>query len=349
MPILGVLIYWQYVRAKRVVLQDPMRAVRNIASHLRKLEPSLRQGLCQSTLAQTLQLIRILEHRLIDVGHKSVERWRSEFYELTIGISQRKGWVRDVTFLHAIGALAETYQSITCAVEAELSWAQTKLPHSNDNRAVRQHLRTGQADPYKPAEMPCMNFAPLTAPGPSGERPEHMKCCMEAPHASMKRRINKALEKHSVQASLHTLSHHTRLVLDTSWVWLSKEELSDQAEEDDWLCLSESLRPEERFDCLTDASVEEAVEVKRTGKDDLAEHSRQDEKPESAIYQNCNETMGENPAVTCSEAKPKVRPMLMGEYLRQFFGEDIREDRQAAHSSRYAGNAAVRGWRARRS
>eukprot|EP00972_Heterocapsa_arctica_P020544 3029402-Heterocapsa_arctica.AAC.1 len=43
-------------------------------------------------------------------------------------------------------------------------------------------------------QMPWISLPALTAPGPSGERPEHMTDCMAAPRAASKRRLHRALD-----------------------------------------------------------------------------------------------------------------------------------------------------------
>ena len=70
--------------------------------------------------------------------------------------------------------------------------------------------------------FPTPRFAVLSAPGPTGERPEHLADVMELKHVSLKRRLCRALDTLSVQWIIGNLSKHMAWILDTNLTLITK-------------------------------------------------------------------------------------------------------------------------------
>eukprot|EP00973_Karenia_brevis_P070864 9850187-Karenia_brevis.AAC.1 len=81
-------------------------------------------------------------------------------------------------------------------------------------------------------KLPFVALPSLTAPGPTGERPEHLRDCLAHNHASARRRFLKALEALTVQWASGMASPEARWLLNTSLTWLKKGQETQLPEED---------------------------------------------------------------------------------------------------------------------
>ena len=88
-----------------------MRVVIYTARLLGQLEIFFRNRLCLKKVAQTLQLIDILEYSFVGVWHKGVQRWISDVFEFAMRIGHRIVRTCEDIFLPAILALDATYDA----------------------------------------------------------------------------------------------------------------------------------------------------------------------------------------------------------------------------------------------
>ena len=138
--------------------------------------------------------------------------------------------------------------------------------------------------------LPRISLPNLTAPGPTGERPEHLKDCLSANCAGPKRRLRRALDAFTIQWATGAVSNDARWLLNTSMFWLKKEAGVDLKDEDAaWL-----------VDCQEDDIVAE-MEVEE-------ENNQSPHVQDSVLNSNTHTSNG----------KPGVRPIQMGEFLRKY-------------------------------
>eukprot|EP00973_Karenia_brevis_P060931 8473136-Karenia_brevis.AAC.1 len=85
--------------------------------------------------------------------------------------------------------------------------------------------------------MPCPRIAPHSAPGRSGERPEHLEACLATKSDGSRRRFRGALDKLTIGWATGTLPKSARWLMDTAVMFLKKDkELKvEDFDEDEWL------------------------------------------------------------------------------------------------------------------
>eukprot|EP00973_Karenia_brevis_P087179 12087091-Karenia_brevis.AAC.1 len=84
--------------------------------------------------------------------------------------------------------------------------------------------------------IPWVSFPSLSAPGPSGERPEHLRDCTACNHASSRKRLTRILDALTVQWAVGRTAESAGWLLNTSLSWLQKgkaQELDPEVAE--WL------------------------------------------------------------------------------------------------------------------
>ncbi len=127
----------------------------------------------------------------------------------------------------------------------ERAKAQANHVSGGDLNETRRHLTGSRAEAHTAPQMPWTTFPALTAPGPTGERHEHLRDCMETQHAAKKRQMRRKLDELTIQVALGKLSVHARWLLDTSLIWLNKQsdKQGDNADGEDWLtrCFENSM------------------------------------------------------------------------------------------------------------
>ena len=198
---------------------------------------------------------------------------------------------------------------------AEHARATANAHHHGDPAQARRELTEASGDDEGPPKMPHIKFAALTAPGPSGERPEHWTDCMSTKHAASKRRLTRALDALSVQMALGTIAPAASWILDTALIWLRKVVTEGDADEEAWL---QQLRSGEldgmRLDDLEDVREEEVVLEPPAGNVTTVQ-------PPASRHQGIH---GEHSSSsvpvdpeTSAVQRPKVRPIQMGEFLRK--------------------------------
>ena len=74
-------------------------------------------------------------------------------------------------------------------------------------------------------------FPPLTAPGPTGERPEHLELALSEAGYRSRKRLLKALDVLTAQWAVGGITDHAAWMLDTQLIWLRKQPATDMPED----------------------------------------------------------------------------------------------------------------------
>eukprot|EP00973_Karenia_brevis_P086919 12054066-Karenia_brevis.AAC.1 len=85
---------------------------------------------------------------------------------------------------------------------------------------------------FRHGKLPMVSMPSLTAPGPSGERPEHLRDCLAQKSVSGRRRLIRALDALTLQWAGGNVSSEARWLLNTSLTWLKKGDELELPEED---------------------------------------------------------------------------------------------------------------------
>ena len=98
---------------------------------------------------------------------------------------------------------------------------------------MRQAARSGDNQPG----LPWVRLAPLSAPGPSGDRQEHLDDIMKSAGASQKRRLVRCLDDLTVRWATGNVPDSCRWLLNTQVLFLKKgqEPTSKEFDDNDWL------------------------------------------------------------------------------------------------------------------
>jgi hypothetical protein len=175
---------------------------------------------------------------------------------------------------------------LTRTTESEA--AKTCAWGGGDYQRARTEMRAAGKQPDGLPCIPWVRLAPLSAPGPSGDRQEHLDDVMQSAGASQKRRLTRSLDELAIRWATNTLPSTARWLLNTSAIFIRKDrepacKLFDDAE---WL-----LNGEAEGEWMSD----------------IPENEVGDEP--SAATDQADEPRAEG---------PKVRPIQMGEFLRKW-------------------------------
>ena len=205
------------------------------------------------------------------------------------------------------------------AQEEGLQWARANLVFGASDAEAYRFLAREQDDRRVPL-IPLPRFAALSAPGPSGERPEHLAECLDTRHVGIRRRLHKALDVLTVRAARGVLPGSASWMLNTQLAFLKKARDADPADEDDewlWRFLDPDSGSAPSSDAdRGEAEAEPVVEPilagpAAAGDIDMAA-AEPDGEPESV------QDRSDNPG-----GKPTVRPIQMGELLRKVVSKRI--------------------------
>ena len=213
----------------------------------------------------------------------------------------------------AAGAIGKAVQSLLGGVadltaDERASWTRELIPRSSDAArapigpyetsaamahawgggdpdAARSELRQAGKRPGGPPKLPWAHLSPLTAPGPSGERQEHLDDVLDAAGPRQRRRLVRALDTLAVLWAVNRLPPTCAWLLNTQILFLRKDrEPRDKTFDDEaWIA---SLAKEWEDEGPTEPEADEL-------------HAS----PESS---------------TRPAAPPKPRPIQQGEFLRKW-------------------------------
>ena len=169
--------------------------------------------------------------------------------------------------------------------DVELQHAGCRAWGKGDAQSAKQAVREVMRQRTGMARLPFVKIAPLSAPGPSGDRQEHLDAVLQFAGAGQRRRLFRALDSLTVRWAIGDLPLSCRWLLNTQVMFLRKdaEPSCKQFDDNEWMCTGdgESMR-------------------------DIPE----------------DEVMADHPQVDVpeghAETPPKVRPIQMGEFLHKF-------------------------------
>jgi hypothetical protein len=140
------------------------------------------------------------------------------------------------------------------------------------------------------ASLPHVKLTPLSAPGPTGDRQEHLDAVVDFAGAGQRRRLFRALGQLTVKWAIDDIPECCRWLLNTQALFLRKDhELKcKHFNDEDWTNL--------------DAS---------TGEDAVGP---MDDVPDASVSGDQEDAMGAD----ADPQSPKVRPIQMGEFLRKY-------------------------------
>ena len=129
------------------------------------------------------------------------------------------------------------------------------------------------------ASLPHVKLSPTSAPGPAGERQEHLNAVVSFAGAGQRRHLFRELDILTIKWATGDLPEECRFLLNTQLMFLKKEKdpTSKQFDDDEWI-----------------RSLAEAQEVTTDVPEDRVEFDQQEVDPK------------------------KVRPIQMGEFLRKY-------------------------------
>ena len=182
----------------------------------------------------------------------------------------------------------------------ECAWGQ------GEYRQARKEMREAGKKPGSHAGIPWARLAPWSAPGPSGDRQEHLDGVLKNCGASRRRRLLRAIDELTVKWAVDALPPSCRWLLNTQLLFLRKnrEPTCKTFDDAEWL---EWLRHEVTR-VLGDASGEEG------DTDSIMDDDVEAVGPELAPDEDA--PMDGSGALTASPPRA-VRPIQMGEFLRR--------------------------------
>ena len=207
----------------------------------------------------------------------------------------------------------------------ECSWG------GGDVRRAKAEMRQAGKTPGGLPGIPWVHMAPLSAPGPSGDRQEHLDDILGGAGASQRRRLTRALDELTVRWATNQLPPACRWMLNTQVLFLKKEREPTSKEFDDheWLrTLSEHT---------------EVPGAARQWDQDIPNPDVMEVGPEI----NAASGNAEGPA-TAAPTRPNVRPIQMGEFLRKWTSRRLlrlnsRDTAKVMAAMRQFGNGATGG------
>ena len=290
------------------------------------------QGLAQRAAAHD---VRIREERQADIraGSSSERAGKAACYKARRG-AQRKavmGFVGKPAFGTPEEREAWTRRLIprstdfdaSKASDADLQFAQANTWGGGDPvRAKAAMEAAAQLAGCRRGTLPHVSLPNLTAPGRTGDRPEHLRHCLMANNAGPKRRLRRALDALTVQWATGTVSQDARWLLNTCAFWLKKQNGVSLDEEDcEWLLdvpeedvIPVSLSDEGSEDDENGGYDGEGLEQPEGADQVASDIARAAQEPDASLDGAVDEASG-GPS---QEPRPTVRPIQMGEFLRKY-------------------------------
>ena len=118
---------------------------------------------------------------------------------------------------------------------AEQAFALANHSHGASDASMYKHLAVQREEGQIPT-IPIPTFPALTAPGPTGERAEHLQQCLQTRHLGVRRRLYRALDCLTVRAARGMLPTGARWILNTALVFMGKgADEHDKDPDAEWL------------------------------------------------------------------------------------------------------------------
>lgn len=277
--------------------------------------------LARTVLGQQIEARRRREHsgslsRIVEVGDEEERHGRRARLATAQGAVSK-----------AVKGLVGGVASADPAVRAE--WTAEYIPRCADGRGPtpsdaereaaracswgrgdvavsRREMRQATRSPEGLPGIPWARLPPHAAPGPSGERQEHLEDILRSCGVSHRRKLRRALDELTVRWAIGALPSTCRWLLNTQVLFLRKqrEQVNKDFDDDDWIGILHGDDVEDDED-----SDDEAIEGPEWERD----------VPEERVVQVGSE-MEVDAEVAPQPPRPRaqVRPIQMGEFLRKF-------------------------------
>ena len=143
---------------------------------------------------------------------------------------QRQRWTSDLIPRSEAGARTCTQQSEAASASA-CTWGQGRL------REARKEMRAAGKRPGGRPGIPVARLPPWRAPGPSGDRQEHLNDMLDGSSVRARKRLNRALDELTVRWAVNALPDSCRWLLNTQVLFLTKirEPTCKELDDEEWL------------------------------------------------------------------------------------------------------------------
>ena len=203
---------------------------------------------------------------------------------------------------------------------AEQAWALATHGHGASDADMYKHLAV-QREEGKIPTIPIPTFAALTAPGPTGERAEHLQQCLRTRHLGARRRLFRALDLLTVRAARGMLPMEARWILNTKLIFMEKgADVDDKDPDAEWLWHFHGTSEGEDRTCGPAAEFSETPTAPPGRGGALA---CADVLQETGGRRPLQETGDDGATAAGTQPKAKVRPIQMGELLRKVISKRI--------------------------
>ena len=110
---------------------------------------------------------------------------------------------------------------------------------AGDAQEARRELRQASRSPDGLPGIPWARLPPYAAPGPTGERQEHLDDILRSCGASHRRKLRRALDELTVRWATNTLPPTCRWLLNTRVLFLRKQRelVNKDFDDEDWIRL----------------------------------------------------------------------------------------------------------------
>ena len=121
--------------------------------------------------------------------------------------------------------------SVECAEAARIAWGGGRYKPARSAMRERGRSKTGIAS------LPHFKLAPISAPGPTGERQEQLDAIVSFAGAGHRRRLFRGIDILTIKWATSDLPEERRFLLNTQVTFLKKEKdpTSKQCDDDEWI------------------------------------------------------------------------------------------------------------------
>ena len=221
--------------------------------------------------------------------------------------AERARWTADLIPRSAINGSP-------CTRPEEATEAGTCAWGAGDVDRARREMKEAGRRPGGPPGIPWVRLPPLSAPGPTGERQEHLDDVMNGAGVSQRRRLTRALDDLTVRWAINALPPACRWLLNTQALFLLKvrDPVCKEFDDEEWLQLLESDTAGAGDEWAQDVPDSEIVAEGLETEADIAMPPQADSTVVAPIVE------APMPAANSGPARPKVRPIQMGEFMRKW-------------------------------
>lgn len=216
--------------------------------------------------------------------------------------TERRQWTIDLVPRHE-GATSPCTRQEESALGPDFAWGRAVF-----TEALKEMRQAGRR-PGSHDGIPWARLAPWRAPGPSGDRQEHLDDMLQHAGASVRRRLVRVLDELTVRWAINTLPSSCRWLLNTQVLFLTKakEPACKHFDDEEWL------------DSMCTGSPEDS---------DADDEANADVAAEDVVGVGQEVDSGDNianagGATEQAQVSPGVRPIQIGEFLRRWVSKRL--------------------------